>query len=100
MSTLTSTLRPMRFDGERRQALAFEIGAPPQPPRSVVGLRPTLVELGQGQLADLDEVAAKIEMSKRDAALVYGLVAEEIADTVFARLGWTSLGAVPELVRP
>lgn len=71
----------MRFDGERRHAVPFEIAS----------------------ADDLDRRAREVEeaiSSDRSAALVYGLVADDVADAVFSRLGCVSIGAVPELVRP
>ncbi|MBX3220992.1 MAG: hypothetical protein KF795_10780 [Labilithrix sp.] len=77
-------LRPMRFDGERRWALALE--APP----------------GRGD-ADAFVAAAEAATARaaRDgAALAYGFVDALHAEDTFARLGWTSLGPAPALARP
>ena len=77
-------LRPMRFDGERRWALALEMEADHD---------------------DLDEVLGSAERAmaraaQDGAALAYGFVDGRNASAVFERLGWTSLGPAPALVRP
>ncbi len=77
-------LRPMRFDGERRWALALELGP------------------GHGDVdAFVANARRKMDRAQSDgAALAYGFVDSRVADAVFEQLGWTSLGAVPALVRP
>ena len=76
-------LRPMRFGGQRRYALALEAPA--------------------GALYD-DVVTQATESNARagreGAALAYGFVDAGLADRAFDALGWTSLGAAPALVRP
>lgn len=74
----------MRFDGDRRWALALEMD-------------PTHDDV-ETCIASAERAMAR---AKQDgAALAYGFVDAQYADTVFQRLGWTSLGAVPALVRP
>jgi len=77
-------LRPMRFDGERRWALALEMG----PARGDTD-------------AFIAGAQAAMARARRDgAALAYGFVDRRRSAEVFERLGWTSLGAAPALVRP
>jgi hypothetical protein len=76
-------LRPMRFDGERRWALALEMPAD---------------EDVEGFIASAERAMARA--AQDGAALTYGFVDERHAATVFERLGWTSLGPSPTLVRP
>lgn len=74
----------MRFDGERRWALALEMG-------------PGHADAG-AFVANAQRASARAE--KDGAALAYGFVDSRHADEVFERLGWTSLGPSPALVRP
>lgn len=76
-------LRPMRFDGERRFVLALEMGADEKEDAFVAAAE-----------------ASVARAMKEEAALAYGFVDARRADAVFDRLGWTSLGPVPLLVRP
>ncbi|HVH41801.1 MAG TPA: hypothetical protein VM925_05640 [Labilithrix sp.] len=73
----------MRFDGDRRWALALEMDDDRDP---------------RGFIASARESMARAE--KDGAALVYGFVRARDADAVFAELGWSSLGQAPVLVRP
>lgn len=78
-------LRPMRFNGERRWALA--------------------VERTGGSTDDLGTFvarsAAEIALAERaGAALVYGFVDKGHAAEAFTRLGFESLGTITRLVRP
>jgi hypothetical protein len=75
----------MRFDGERRYALAVELDdASSEDQRD----------------AFVDAAKASIARATADgAALAYGFVDARHADFVFERLGWTSLGPVPSLLR-
>jgi hypothetical protein len=66
----------MRFDGERRSALPF-------------------AAVSQDDLSEIERAIAGSE-----ATLVYGTAPEAIAEDAFARLGCTSLGPLPEVVRP
>ncbi len=76
-------LRPMRFGGERRQALAFE-------PRAGAG-RDEIVHAA-------DEASRRAQ--EEGAVLAYGFVPARDAESVFDALGWESLGPAPLLVRP
>jgi hypothetical protein len=77
-------LRPMRFNGERRWALALE-----------------LTGAGDEVAAFVARAEAEIALAERaGAALVYGFVEQRRADEVFGQLGFESLGAVRPLVRP
>lgn len=76
-------LRPMRFDGERRWALALEMAADGSEDAFVTGSQEAMAQAEQD-----------------GAALTYGFVPAHHADAVFSRLGWTSLGPAPTLVRP
>lgn len=73
----------MRFDGERRWALALEM-----PAASSVAAFVSAAE------------AAMARAQGDGAALAYGFVESAHAETVLERLGWTSLGPVSPLVRP
>ena len=73
----------MRFDGERRGALALETRAAPDVDAFVRTAEATIARA-----------------TERGAALAYGFVEAGAADVIFARLGWTSLGPAPLLVRP
>ena len=73
----------MRFDGERRWALALELEPGGDP---------------DDFLAAAERAMGRAE--KDGAALVYGFVDARHADAVFERLGWPSLGPSPALVRP
>lgn len=66
-------LRPMRFRGERRYALALHAGF------------------------DREEIATA---AVDGALLAYGFVERSSADAVFERLAWEPLGPAPVLVRP
>lgn len=70
-----SVLRPIRFDGERRQALA--ITGP------------------DGNAAAIDEAGR----AENGPVLAYGVVAPAMAASLVAR-GWVDLGRAPRLARP
>ena len=74
----------MRFDGERRWALALEMGPGDDDPEDFI------------RAAE----RAMTRAEKDGAALVYGFVDGRHASSVFERLGWTSLGPSPALDRP
>jgi hypothetical protein len=89
-----AALRPMRFDGERRLALPLLIEV-----RSPAGRQP------EGQMiegeADLDRAQDALARAEAEgAALAYGFVSPPLADRACEALGLTSLGDIPELVRP
>jgi hypothetical protein len=69
-------LRPMRFGGERRYALAVESAASPEAP----------ARLGRAR--------------EEGAVLAYGFVDAEDAGHAFETLGFASLGLAPLVVRP
>ncbi len=78
----STTLRPIRFDGDRRHALALATGE------------------GGSPEAFASDVARALDEAERDGALLaYGLVARAHVDAV-ERLGFSCLGAAPALVRP
>lgn len=83
MSDASLELRPMRFDGDRRWALALEMPVAESDGDFVASAR-----------------AAMADAEKKGAALVYGLVPVRARDAVMGALGWTSVGPAPALVRP
>jgi len=76
------TLRPMRFGGERRYAVAVE---------------PTDDEGGESLVS---AEASCVRAREGGAVLAYGFVAEPEAARAFDTLGFESLGRAPVLVRP
>ncbi|HVJ89549.1 MAG TPA: hypothetical protein VM580_07070 [Labilithrix sp.] len=77
-------LRPVRFDGERLYALPLSM------PQAHVDAETFIVEAE----------SAMARAQQEGAALAYGFVDSRSADRIFARLGWTSLGRAPRLIRP
>jgi hypothetical protein len=73
----------MRFDGERRWALALEMALQSDPD--------TFVTIAQD---------AMTRAEREGAALAYGFVEARHAGAVFPRLGWSSLGPATTLMRP
>jgi hypothetical protein len=74
--TKAHTLRPMRFAGERRYALALE------------------------KAASADAAERMTRAQAEGAVLAYGFAAAHHADSAFGALGFESLGSAPQLVRP
>ena len=78
-STYREEERPIRFDGERRKALAI---------------------LATGAGDDLAAAIAASAARSDEAVLAYAFVDSARAPDVFDRLGWIELGPAPVLVRP